>query len=507
MTQSTLQNSINDSANNSASNNSSGGFQPPSTIHHAQPESDKSDMSDASGSSLLKPSADASAEGTMTWSRLISDMRLGLEDFHDERRGSRSDFQRDYDRLVFSSPFRRLQNKTQVFPLPGSIFVHNRLTHSIEVACVGRSLANDIAASLRTRHPDIPVEKFEAIGEIVAAGCLAHDLGNPPFGHSGEKAIAGFFSEGAGADLRGELTPAQWSDLINFEGNANSLRVLTHQFRGRRPGGFAMTYSTLASIVKYPYDSTLAGGKGKFGFFTSETECFSRIADHLGILRLPSPDGSLRFARHPLVYIVEAADDICYEIMDIEDAHKLKILPTDTVISLLLAFFNPGRREKIICHMDRVDDPNEKIAYLRSCAIGALVNCCRDAFLDNEQAILAGTFTGSLLSSVDTIETRAYRACSDMSWQRIYCAPDVVDIELAGNKIVTFLLEKFIHAVRNPQLNYSRLLLSKVPRQYDVTAPGLFGKIHAVLDHVSAMTDVYALDLYRKLNGMSLPAV
>lgn len=267
-----------------------------------------------------------------------------------------------------------------------------------------------------------------------------------------------------------------------------------------------MTYSTLASIVKYPYDSTLAGGKGKFGFFTSETECFSRIADHLGILRLPSPDGSLRFARHPLVYIVEAADDICYEIMDIEDAHKLKILPTDTVISLLLAFFNPGRREKIICHMDRVDDPNEKIAYLRSCAIGALVNCCRDAFLDNEQAILAGTFTGSLLSSVDTIESRAYRACSDMSWQRIYCAPDVVDIELAGNKIVTFLLEKFIHAVRNPQLNYSRLLLSKVPRQYDVTAPGLFGKIQAVLDHVSAMTDVYALDLYRKLNGHVPPS-
>ncbi len=172
MTQSTLQNSINDSANNSASNNSSGGFQPPSTIHHAQPESDasdKSDMSDASGSSLLKPSADASAEGTMTWSRLISDMRLGLEDFHDERRGSRSDFQRDYDRLVFSSPFRRLQNKTQVFPLPGSIFVHNRLTHSIEVACVGRSLANDIAASLRTRHPDVPADTFEAIGEIVPA--------------------------------------------------------------------------------------------------------------------------------------------------------------------------------------------------------------------------------------------------------------------------------------------------------------------------------------------------
>lgn len=434
-------------------------------------------------------------------------MRLGLEDFHNERRGSRSDFQRDYDRLVFSSPFRRLQNKTQVFPLPGSIFVHNRLTHSIEVACVGRSLANDIAAELRQRHPDIPTETFDAMGEIVAAGCLAHDLGNPPFGHSGEKAIGTFFSEGAGRDLEPELTPQQWSDLIHFEGNANSLRVLTHQFRGRRPGGFAMTYSTLASIVKYPYDSSLAGEKGKFGFFTSERECFTGIAEHLGLKRLPSPEGTLRYARHPLVYIVEAADDICYEIMDIEDAHKLKILSTETVIDLLLAFFKPERRDHIIERMHYVEDPNEKVAYLRSCAVGVLVNCCRQAFLDNEEAILNGTFSGSLLSAVDTIESRAYKACSDMSWERIYRAPDVVDIELGGNKIVTFLLEKLIHAVRNPQLNYSRLLLSKVPQQYDVHAPTLFGKIQAVLDHVSAMTDVYALDLYRKLNGMSLPAV
>ena len=443
----------------------------------------------------------------MKWENLISDMRLGLEDYHDERRGLRSDFQRDYDRLVFSSPFRRLQNKTQVFPLPGSIFVHNRLTHSIEVACVGRSLANDIAAVLRQRHPQVPAETFYSIGDIVAAGCLAHDLGNPPFGHSGEKAIATFFSEGAGSDLVNQLSPEQWSDLINFEGNANSFRVLTHQFLGRRPGGFAMTYSTLASIVKYPYDSSLANGKGKFGFFTTERLRFKQIAEHLGIIQIPSAEGSLRFARHPLVYIVEAADDICYEIMDLEDAHKLKILSTETVISLLLNFFQNPRRDEIIDHMNRVEDPNEKIAYLRSCAIGALVNCCKNAFLDNEEAILNGSFSGSLLSNVDSIESRAYNACSKLSWERIYCAPDVVDIELAGNKIITFLLEKLIHAVRYPHLNYSKLLLSKVPRQYNVFAPTLFEKIQAVLDHVSAMTDVYALDLYRKLNGMSLPAV
>ncbi|MDE6571672.1 MAG: dNTP triphosphohydrolase, partial [Duncaniella sp.] len=262
----------------------------------------------------------------MSWAKLVSDKRFGLEHYHDSKQGVRSDFQRDFDRLIFSSPFRRLQNKTQVFPLPGSIFVHNRLTHSLEVACVGRSLATEAAIRLRENHAG---EKWTAcldsIGDIVAAGCLAHDLGNPPFGHSGEKAIATYFSEGAGRQLREKLTEAQWQDLTHFEGNANTFRLLTHRFNGRRQGGFAMTYSTLASIVKYPFESSLAGEHGKFGFFDSERESFIRVADELGLLPLHSPAGLIRYARHPLVYLVEAADDICYEIMDIEDAHKLKI--------------------------------------------------------------------------------------------------------------------------------------------------------------------------------------
>ena len=196
----------------------------------------------------------------MDWDRLICDKRFGLEDFHQSKPGTRSDFQRDFDRLVFSSPFRRLQNKTQVFPLPGSIFVHNRLTHSMEVASVGRSLANEVASALKVRYASEPwVGKLDALDEIVGAACLAHDLGNPPFGHSGEKAISTFFSEGPGAVLKDEFSEAEWCDLTHFEGNANSLRLLTHQFKGRRPGGFAMTYSMLASIVKYPYESRLAG--------------------------------------------------------------------------------------------------------------------------------------------------------------------------------------------------------------------------------------------------------
>lgn len=445
----------------------------------------------------------------MHWDRLINDKRLGLEDYHDPKSGSRSDFQRDFDRLVFSSPFRRLQNKTQVFPLPGSIFVHNRLTHSMEVASVGRSLANEISRELRMKYRDEPwCDKLEAMGEIVSAACLAHDLGNPPFGHSGEKAISTFFSEGAGAEIRNELTEAQWADLINFEGNANSFRLLTHQFKGRRKGGFAMTYSMLASVVKYPYESRLAGGKSKFGFFSTEIDTFKRIAEELGLeMRNDVGCGAVSYARHPLVYIVEAADDICYQVMDIEDAHKLRVVGTDEVIRLFLGFFDEEKRRHMVDVMDKVEDPNEKIGYLRSCVIGTLVKQCARTFVDNEPAILAGEFEGSLLDNIALHEREGYRRCSALAWDKIYRASDVVDVELAGNRIIMFLMEKLIHAVRYPELNYSSLLLSKVPEQYDIEAPTLFGKIQAVLDHISGMTDVYALDLYRKLYGMSLPAV
>lgn len=445
---------------------------------------------------------------TMNWLKLINDTRFGLEDYHaPESHGIRSDFQRDYDRMVFSSPFRRLQNKTQVFPLPGSIFVHNRLTHSLEVSCCGRSIANEVAGALSARYDDPEIKaKLGYLGEIVAAGCLAHDLGNPPFGHSGEKSISTFFSEGPGRELQSKFTEEQWNDLVHFEGNANAFRILTHQFNGRRRGGFAMTYSTLASIVKYPFESSLAH-KNKFGFFTTEKDDFIKIADTLGMIRYDEPDGKVHYARHPAVYIVEAADDICYEVMDIEDAHKLKILPTDQVINLLLSYFTEDRQARMKQVMESVKDPNEKIAYLRSSVIGTLVEAAAKVFVDNEKEILSGTFKGSLLDHIPSPARDGYEASVKVSWDKIYCASDVVDIELAGNRIISFLMEKLVSAVVNPDLNYSRLLLSRVPEQYDVHSQSLFNKIQAVIDHVSGMTDVYALDLYRKLNGMSLPAV
>ncbi len=440
----------------------------------------------------------------MDWNRLICGKRLGLEHYKDNRETIRSDFQRDYDRLVFSSPFRRLQNKTQVFPLPGSIFVHNRLTHSLEVSSVGKSLASEVARRLREKYAGEPwVKKFHNIEEIVAAACLAHDLGNPPFGHSGEKSIGAFFSEGDGLKFKEHLSERQWNDLIHFEGNANSFRLLAHQFKGRRPGGFAMTYSMLASIVKYPFSSSKCGEKGKFGFFTTEKELFERVAAEVGLLKIEEE----RYCRHPLVYLMEAADDICYQIMDIEDAHKLKILNTRDVIDLLLGFFDDGRKAHIEEVMSHVDDKNEKVVYLRSCIIGVLVSECCNIFVEHEEDMLQGTFEGCLIDHLSERTLAAYRRCSEVAHSKIYRASYVVDIDLAGHQIITELLRKLTEAVLYPERSYSQLLLSKFPQQYDVCAPTLFEKIQAVIDHISGMTDVYALDLYRKLNGMSLPAV
>ena len=244
----------------------------------------------------------------MNWQQLLSAKRFGMEEYHDDKHHDRTDFQRDYDRLIFSAPFRRLQNKTQVFPLPGSIFVHNRLTHSIEVSCVGRSLGVIVGKELRKKYPNSPAD-FEEINSIIAAGCLAHDLGNPPFGHSGETAITSYFSEDKGMRLKEKIIKegGRWEDFINFEGNANSIRLLIHQFNGRRRGGFVMTYSMLASIVKYPYSSIAANGAGKFGFFEAEEKDFKRIANELGMHCIQ--ENPLKYARHPLVYLVEAADD------------------------------------------------------------------------------------------------------------------------------------------------------------------------------------------------------
>ena len=450
----------------------------------------------------------------MDWMRLVTNKRLGQENFHPQRHDDRTEFRRDYDRLIFSAPFRRMQNKTQVFPLPGSVFVHNRLTHSLEVASVGMSLGSDVGAQLiRQRHPELRGTLFEEIGQIVATACLAHDMGNPPFGHSGEKAIQTFFSEGKGLFLKDKVSEELWSDITHFEGNANAFRLLTHQYKGRREGGFVMTYPTLAAIAKYPWASWHAGEKGKFGFFASESSLFERIAEDMGLIRRegeePRGGRMLKFCRHPLVYLVEAADDICYEIMDIEDAHKLKILSFEETSRLLLGFFDEEEQARIRKRIsdERLADLNEMVAYMRARVIGCLTNECVAAFVAHEEEIMRGEFEGSLIENISPLQKDNYQRLTALSAKKIYRSKPVLDVELAGYKIMETLMEQMTEAATYPERYYSKQLIHRVSSQYEIESADLETRIMAVIDYISGMTDVYALDVYQKISGISLPIV
>ena len=441
----------------------------------------------------------------MNWQQLISNKRFGLEQIHEMQKDDRSEFQRDFDRLIFSAPFRRLQNKTQVFPLPGSIFVHNRLTHSLEVSCVGRSLGDSIATKLLAKHPELASTHVSEIGAIVSAACLAHDLGNPPFGHSGEKAISTYFSEGKGIVLQSQLSSMEWEDLTHFEGNANAFRLLTHQFRGRRKGGFVMTYSTLASIVKYPFPSILAGKKPKFGFFTTETEDYIKIAEELGIKRLSLEGEPIRYARHPLVFLVEAADDICYLILDMEDAHKRGIVTTEKIDYFFTSFFKEdetwffNRKDSIY---ETVTDNNERMAFLRATAINKLVDCVSTVFINNYESIMDGSFKNSLVHNLPDFENNALEKCREFSLKNIYKHPSVVKVELTGFNVIGDLLHEFVQAAILPEKTYNKKLLSLIPEQFKNEKDDMYSRIQVVLDYISNMTDLYAVQLYKDLKGM-----
>ena len=444
----------------------------------------------------------------MNWNSLLSAKRFGsASSVPDNKTMARSQFQRDYDRIIFSSPFRRLQNKTQVFPLPGSVFVHNRLTHSLEVASVGHSLGNVLATELEKREELAGSDLFPILGSIVSAACLAHDMGNPPFGHSGEKAISSYFIEGNGKTVKELVSVDEWTDLTHFEGNANALRVLTHQFNGRRKGGFALTYATLASLVKYPCGSEATSGKKhKYGYFVSERGTFEEIAREQGMIRLCNDP--VRYCRHPLVYLVEAADDICYQIMDVEDAHKLNILSTSETQNILLAFWDNNSNESRLFHentkkiFDTVTDANEQISYLRAMLISKLVGECIAVFMDHYDEIMNGRFTSTLIGALAGASAKAMDYCSAMSVQRIYNHPSVVEVELAGFRILGALLDEFIEAAVNPQSHYSKKILALMPEQFHCSSgSSTYTKIQSVLDFVSGMTDLYALELYRKIHG------
>ncbi len=447
----------------------------------------------------------------MDLNRFFTSQRTGN---HPNTTASRTDFQRDFDRIIFSSAFRRLQNKTQVFPLPGSVFVHNRLTHSLEVSSVGRSLGSLIGEFVvknfgKELSEESKIFYLHNLHNVIASACLCHDIGNPAFGHSGEDAIASYFERNE-KDLKTKFNEKEWADLVNFEGNANAIRVLTHQQIGKDNGGIQLTYTTLASIAKYPCES-VAKKKGivnrkKFGFFQNEKETFVNIAKETSMLQ--ENEEPIIFKRHPFVWLVEAADDICYNIIDMEDAHRLGIVSTSDCEELFFELIKSENPDigKIKDKLNVISDKNERISYLRAKVINALINKTTEIYEQNFGKILDGSLDKALLDIYKT-ENKTLQHIEDFSIEKIYGHKAVVEIENAGYNVMYELLDHFIPSILKPKDNlksYDKMALKLLPKQFQFESGTDYQKILGIIDYVSGMTDNYATDLYRKIKGIDI---
>ena len=447
----------------------------------------------------------------MNLNSLFTHQRTGN---HSATSASRTDFQRDFDRIIFSASFRRLQNKTQVFPLPGSVFVHNRLTHSLEVSSVGRSMGSAIGEFIFNNYKkdlDENAQNFyqHNLHNVIAAACLCHDVGNPAFGHSGEDAIASYFDKNE-KDLKGKFNEKEWADLVNFEGNANAIRVLTHQQNGKDEGGTQLTYTTLASIAKYPCEA-IAKKKGiihrkKFGFFQNEKETFLHIVKSVDILQ-ESEEPTI-YKRHPFVWLVEAADDICYNIIDMEDAHRLGIVSTSDCENLFFELIKSenGNTARVEDKLAVLTNANERISYLRAKVINALINKSIELYQHHFPEILAGTLDQALLDIYKT-DNSSLKEIESFSIDKIYGHKAVIEIENAGYNVMYELLNHFIPSIltaKDQRKSYDKMALKLLPAQFLYEEGSDYQKVLGVLDFVSGMTDNFATDLYRKIKGIDI---
>lgn len=447
---------------------------------------------------------------------IYSPKRLGINATKD----TRTEYQRDFDRIIFSSGFRRLQNKTQVFPLPGSVFVHNRLTHSLEVASVGRSLGSLTGEFIYKKYKqELNKESGQFyrhnLYNVISSACLCHDIGNPAFGHSGEDAIASYFEKNE-SQLKSKFTDEQWTDFVHFEGNANAIRILTQQQTGKSEGGLGLTYATLVSIAKYPCES-IARKKGilhrkKFGFFQSEKDNFEKIAAETQMIC--ESHEPLIYKRHPFVWLVEAADDICYNIIDLEDSHRLGIIDHDKCVKLLtglIASFDKSGIDKVHHRLNTISDKNEKISYLRAKSIGQLIQNCAKAYEDNFDSIRNGSLEKPLLQLVQENNQNSadevLNYIEEFSVEYIYNHHSVVEIENAGYNVMYELLSHFIppilksnHERNKPEQKAIKL----IPNQFLYEDADDYEKVLGVLDYVSGMTDNYATELYRRIKGIEI---
>ncbi|MFD0990279.1 dGTP triphosphohydrolase [Mariniflexile jejuense] len=444
----------------------------------------------------------------MNWEQLLSLKRFGDTNkrIRKEQDETRLGFEVDYDRVIFSSEFRSLQDKTQVIPLSETDFVHTRLTHSLEVSVVGRSLGRLVGKKLLEKHPHLQnVHGYQAndFGAIVAAAALAHDIGNPPFGHSGEKAIGEFFKTGFGSKYKNQLTTKEYQDLCDFEGNANGFKILTES-RAGRDGGLRLSYATLGAFTKYPKESlpkkpTKHIADKKYGFFQSEKEPYVDIANELGLIKRSDKD--LSFARHPLAFLVEAADDICYTIIDFEDGINLGLIQEEFALEYLSKIIRDSIKPENYYALSTKED---RVGYLRALAIGTLINEAVDIFMKHEDAILNGEFDSALLD-----KSKYNAQINDIikiSIENIYQSTEVIDKEIAGYGVINTLLNTYTNAVNNSfeetASNYDKLILKGLPKSIKVNDTSLYNRLSSVCYYVSLLSDSKAILEYKKIKGI-----
>lgn len=444
----------------------------------------------------------------MNWEQLLSLKKQGDKGkrLRKEQDDTRLGFEVDYDRIIFSSAFRSLQDKTQVIPLSKTDFVHTRLTHSLEVSVVGRSIGRLVGKQIVEKYPHLrEVHGYQPndFGAIVAAASLAHDIGNPPFGHSGEKAIGEYFKTGNGKQFQGQLSEKEWQDLIDFEGNANGFSLLTASRPGIE-GGLRISYATLGAFMKYPKESlpkkpTSHISDKKYGFFQTDKEFFKEVAEELGMI--PNKSGNdIGYERHPLAFLVEAADDICYTIIDFEDGINLGLVSEDFALEYLINLVKDSIDTKKFNSLITKED---RISYLRALAIGSLINDVVKVFIENEELILQGKFHHAL-----TEKSKYVAQMNDiikLSIKNIYQSREVIEKELVGYQIIQTLLDKFITAFNNQfhgeASNYDRLLLKMLPEKFHDEKNDLYKRLLHICHYVSLLTDGNALELFNTING------
>lgn len=448
----------------------------------------------------------------MNWEQLLSLKRFGDTNkrLRKEQNETRIGFEVDYDRIIFSSAFRSLQDKTQVIPLSKTDFVHTRLTHSLEVSVVGRSLGRLAGQKILEKHPQLEQThgyKMNDFGAIVAAAALAHDIGNPPFGHSGEKAIGEYFNLGKGKRFKEELSAKEFQDLIKFEGNANGFKILTENKPGIS-GGLRLSYATLGAFIKYPkeslpYKPTQKVADKKFGFFQTEKDTFEEIATELGLIKTGNKD-DLSYSRHPLAFLVEAADDICYTIIDFEDGINLGLIDEDYALEYLIKLVKDNINTKKYNSLTKTAD---RLSYLRALAISTLITEAVEIFLQNEEAILAGEFHYPLLNK------SKYSAQIDdiikISIENIYQSEEVINKEIAGHKMLSHLLDTYTEALLPEKThldsNFNKLVLKSVPElSYLKDGYSVYKRLLEICSHTSSLTDGFTVASFEKYKGLKL---